>query len=67
VRALMDARADGGAGLSMELLPFHRLASDKYASLGLPYGAAGLATPSKELMTQLALTARQAGVPAIVR
>jgi pyruvate formate lyase activating enzyme len=62
VRGLMDARADGGAGLSLELLPFHRLASDKYASLGMDYRAAGLQTPGKETMSQLVEAAREVGV-----
>jgi len=58
----MVARADLGAGLSLELLPFHQLASDKYASLGMDYRAAGLRAPSKETMRQLAEAAREAGV-----
>jgi len=64
VRELMDARAEGGAGLSLELLPFHRLASDKYAGLGRHYGAAEIAPPSTELMAELLAAAREAGVPA---
>jgi pyruvate formate lyase activating enzyme len=58
----MVARADGGAALALELLPFHQLASDKYASLGMDYQAAGLHAPSKHTMAQLAETARAAGV-----
>lgn len=64
VRELMDARADGGAGLSLELLPFHRLASDKYTSLGMDYRAAALETPGKEVMSEFAAAAREFGVAA---
>jgi len=64
VGELMGARADGGAGLSLELLPFHRLASDKYHSLGLEYRAAGLEPPHKEQMDGLVDTARAGGVSA---
>jgi pyruvate formate lyase activating enzyme len=64
VRGLAEARADGGAGLTLELLPFHRLAEDKYTSLGLTYRAAGLMTPGKETMGELLEAAREAGVAA---
>jgi pyruvate formate lyase activating enzyme len=67
VRGLMAARADGGAGLSLELLPFHRLAGDKYASLGLDDRAAALTPPSRALMAALAAAARAAGVAARCR
>ena len=62
VRELMQSRADGGAGLSLELLPFHKLASDKYASLGMEYRAANLQAPTKQSMSQLVAAARTAGV-----
>ena len=62
VRELAQSRADAGAGLSLELLPFHRLASDKYTSLGLDYAAAGLAAPSKAEMWLFAEAAHRAGV-----
>lgn len=62
VRELMDARADGGAGLALELLPFHRLASDKYRSLGMDYRAADLEAPQKEQMAELVEAAHAAGV-----
>ena len=67
VRELMDARADSGAGLSLELLPFHRLASDKYASLGMDYRAAELQAPGKDTMLHLVEAARSAGVRVISR
>lgn len=63
VRGLMDQRADGGEGISLELLPFHRLASDKYHSLGMDYRAESLTTPTKEHMQLLSDTANAAGVP----
>lgn len=64
VCGLMHARADGGAGIALELLPFHRLASDKYASLQMDHRAAGLETPGKAVMTELVAAAREAGVAA---
>lgn len=67
VRGLMDQRADGGEGVSLELLPFHRLASDKYHSLGMDYRAENLAAPGKEHMQELSEAANQLGVPARVR
>ena len=60
----MDSRADAGAGLSLELLPFHRLASDKYVSLGLDFRAAGLQPPGKDTLLELVAAAREAGVAA---
>jgi len=47
------------ANAALELLPFHRLAGDKYASLGLEYRARDLQTPTKEHMANLLATARQ--------
>lgn len=65
VRGLAEARAGkgGGTGISLELLPFHRLAEDKYTSLGLEYRAAGLMTPDKDRMGELVQAAREAGMP----
>ena len=62
VRELMDERADGGAGLSLELLAFHRLASDKYKSLGVDYRASELEAPAKEHIAELVEAARTHGV-----
>jgi pyruvate formate lyase activating enzyme len=42
----------------VELLPFHRLGESKYGSLGLATDTACLATPSDDLMRQLAVAAR---------
>jgi pyruvate formate lyase activating enzyme len=48
--------------LAFELLPFHRLAENKYKSLGLPYQAASLQPPGPEKMEQLAAAARMDGL-----
>lgn len=67
VRTLASARATNGAGptapIAFELLPFHRLAADKYRSLGLEYRASQLQTLSKEVMQTLTEVARAHGVP----
>jgi pyruvate formate lyase activating enzyme len=39
--------------ISLELLPFHRLASDKYRSLDLEYRASHLEPPTRERMAEL--------------
>jgi pyruvate formate lyase activating enzyme len=62
VRELGTLRDDHGAGLALELLPFHHLADDKYTSLGMEYQAASLKPPSKEHMFALAETARSTGI-----
>ena len=58
VRELIQVRngvgGDGDGTISLELLPFHRLAGDKYRSLDLDYRARDLTTPSKEHMQTLA-------------
>jgi pyruvate formate lyase activating enzyme len=63
VAELQALRTDGGAGISLQLLPFHRLAADKYTSLGLDYLAADLKTPDKQTMSNLVAAARELGVP----
>jgi pyruvate formate lyase activating enzyme len=67
IRSLGELRDDHGEGLSLELLPFHHLASDKYASLDLEYKAAGLQSPSKARMAELGDTAQRARVTVRVR
>ncbi|NLE45847.1 MAG: glycyl-radical enzyme activating protein [Chloroflexi bacterium] len=47
---------------SLELLPFHRMAGDKYRSLGLEYKAADLETPSSETMESLRQSASRFGM-----
>ncbi len=70
VRKLCDLRAahhDGAVGspasITLELLPFHRMAGDKYTSLGWAYRAADLIPPSKEHMAALADAAQTQGIP----
>ena len=48
--------------ISLVLLPFHRLASEKYRSLGLEYKASNLNSPAKDKMTELKEVARSYGV-----
>ena len=69
LQELRRARANGqaGADITYELLAFHRLASDKYRSLGLEYKASAIEPPSKDQMRELAETARRLGVEASVR
>jgi len=67
VRELMDLRASEGedpdSALSLELLAFHRLAGDKYRSLGMTYQANELDPPSKERMIELVELAETHGIP----
>ncbi len=53
------------APITLELLAFHRMAGDKYASLGWDYRAADLTPPTKEHMAVLADAARAQGVPVL--
>ncbi len=53
------------AEIQLELLPFHRLASDKYRSLGIEYRARNLEPPSKERIRELAAIAEFHGVEVI--
>ena len=63
VAELAAGRRDAGGGeISWELLPFHRLAGDKYRSLGLTYRARDLNPPTKDAMRILADAARASGV-----
>jgi len=72
VRDLHDLRAaqyDGIAGdpapITVELLAFHRMAGDKYNSLGWDYRAANLTPPTKEQMTMLTEAAQAQGIPVL--
>lgn len=60
VKELLELHS--GAQFSYELLPFHKLATDKYASLGLEYAAATLSPPPKEKMRELTDIAERAGI-----
>jgi pyruvate formate lyase activating enzyme len=68
IRELIDLRQGNGhawgenAGITYELLAFHRLAADKYASLGMTYDASAIDPPSKEHMATLVDVARRHGV-----
>ena len=73
VRNLMNLRngksnaGHGSATISYELLTFHRLASDKYSSLGLEYKAATMHTPTRERMLGLVAVAKRHGIEARIR
>ncbi len=71
VRDLSDRRrAEGRSGehpIEYELLTFHRLAADKYASLGQEYAASAIIPPSRERMSQLAEVAGGCGIEVRVR
>ncbi len=48
--------------ISLELLPYHPLATDKYRGLSRAYRGAELAAPSKQTMSELTLVAEACGV-----
>jgi pyruvate formate lyase activating enzyme len=54
-------------GISLELLPFHRLAGGKYESLGLNYIARDFAPVPQEKLAALLQTANQSGIPVKIR
>ena len=58
-----SSRDNGKSPISWELLPFHRMAVDKYCGLGLEYRANNLASPSPEVMGLLTELAQSSGVP----
>jgi len=65
VHALIDLRANSAtnpAPITLELLPFHKLAGDKYRSLDLDHRAADLEPLSHEQMLALAEVANGCGV-----
>jgi pyruvate formate lyase activating enzyme len=69
VRDLMALRSAHGntATISYELLAFHKLGSDKYASLGMEYKASHIEPPTKEQMNTLLGIAGNAGIDARIR
>ena len=71
IRELADTPLEDGSRhpgrFSLELLAFHKLAADKYKSLGLDYPAAGLEPPAKEHMAVLAQAAEAQGISVKVR
>ncbi|MCL1793069.1 MAG: glycyl-radical enzyme activating protein [Oscillospiraceae bacterium] len=56
--------AAGNPKVGLELLPFHRLGGGKYEALGMSYGAAGLAPPSKEELSAYRQIFEEAGIRA---
>ena len=54
-------------GISLELLPFHRLAGGKYESLGLEYVARDLAPVPQEKLAELLKTAARFEIPVKIR
>lgn len=54
-------------GRPLELLPFHRAASDKYRALDRNYRGADIEPPSKETMDRLCAAAEAAGADVTVR
>lgn len=68
VRGLIELRKTtrkvGGnsADIRYELLAFHKLAADKYSSLGADYKAAALTPPTREKMACLVEAARHHGI-----
>ncbi len=73
IKNLINERASQSNGhvrqeaIQYELLPFHKLASDKYNSLGMEYSARDINPPSKEKMCQLADLARASSIDVIDR
>ena len=68
LRELRWEKANGrtSAGIGYELLAFHRLASDKYRSLGLKNRALTLQQPTRHQMHVLAESTRKYGIEATV-
>jgi pyruvate formate lyase activating enzyme len=73
VRELIDLRTNKGVGMNgeahitYELLAFHRLAADKYRSLGRGYDASGINPPPRDQMERLADVATRCGVETKIR
>lgn len=70
VRQLRDhrqTRTVTDATITYEIMPFHRLAAGKYASLGLAYPATALEPPTPATMAALADVARQQGIATLNR
>jgi pyruvate formate lyase activating enzyme len=58
-------RGDANPYIRWELLPFHRLAADKYRGLGMEYRAENLTVPTQMQMSKLASIAKSSGVPVL--
>ncbi|MBN1875811.1 MAG: glycyl-radical enzyme activating protein [Anaerolineae bacterium] len=65
IRELGELRAASGSPApppTLDLLPFHRLAGDKYRSLGLDYKAKDFVAPTKEEMAEFVRVAAEYGI-----
>jgi pyruvate formate lyase activating enzyme len=60
-REVMEKLSAIVKGLSISLLPFHRLGAGKYAALGKSYAAEALNPPDEKTMATLAETLRESG------
>ena len=73
VQSMVELRVKNNNGkgqwteIQFELLPFHRLAADKYRSLGMEYHARNLEPPSKDRMQELAKIAEIEGMEVLVK
>lgn len=67
VQTLNLRRARSAPPLSLELLPFHRLAGEKYRSLGMDDAAAELTPPTAEQMASLVAAASLYAIRVISR
>lgn len=67
VQTLNLRRARPAPPLSLELLPFHRLAGEKYRSLGMDDAAAELTPPTAEQMASLVAAANRYSIHVISR
>lgn len=72
IRELMQVRSRSRNGvaenaIALEILPFHKLAADKYRNLGMDYQAEKLDPPSRQKMAELAEIAEQEGLDVRMR
>lgn len=67
VQTLSLRRSRSAPSLALELLPFHRLAGEKYRSLGMDDAAAGLTPPSADQMASLVAAAGLHSIRVITR
>ena len=65
LQAMRSTSAPSAPPITYELLPFHRLAGDKFASLGLDDRSAALTPLSSERMAELAEEARRCGLAVV--
>jgi pyruvate formate lyase activating enzyme len=67
VRKRNSRATNGTADIKHELLAFHKLAADKYPSLGMEYGATAISPPTREKMSQLAEAVKRHGIEVWIR